>query len=74
MTSFGYTLSSEEWGPRDLVEAARRAEEVGFDFCSISDHFHPWSRSGSRSSASGCGAWVEPKRPESAVLAASSRG
>ena len=42
MASYGYTLSSEEWGPRDLVAAARRAEEVGFDFCSISDHFHPW--------------------------------
>ena len=42
MTSFGYTLSSEEWGPRDLVAAARRAEDAGFDFCSISDHFHPW--------------------------------
>src|SRR5688500_17722427 len=42
MTSYGYTLSSEEWGPRDLVQAARRAEEAGFEFCSISDHFHPW--------------------------------
>ncbi len=42
MTSYGYTLSSEEWGPRDLVASARRAEEAGFDFCSISDHFHPW--------------------------------
>lgn len=42
MTSFGYTLSSEEHGPRDLVSNAARAEELGFDFCSISDHFHPW--------------------------------
>jgi G6PDH family F420-dependent oxidoreductase len=42
MTSFGYTLSSEEHGPRDLVRNARRAEEVGFDFVSISDHYHPW--------------------------------
>jgi coenzyme F420-dependent glucose-6-phosphate dehydrogenase len=42
MTSFGYTLSSEEHPPRDLVNHARRAEEVGFDFVSISDHFHPW--------------------------------
>ncbi len=42
MTSFGYTLSSEEFGPRTLVDNARRAEEVGFDFLSISDHFHPW--------------------------------
>jgi G6PDH family F420-dependent oxidoreductase len=42
MTEFGYTLSSEEHGPRDLVRQAVRAEEVGFDFCSISDHYHPW--------------------------------
>ncbi len=42
MTSWGYTLSSEEHGPQDLVANARRAEEVGFDFVSISDHFHPW--------------------------------
>jgi len=40
--SFGYTLSSEEHDPRSLVRAAARAEEVGFEFCSISDHFHPW--------------------------------
>ena len=42
MAAIGYTLSSEEFGPRELVGFARRAEEVGFDFLSISDHFHPW--------------------------------
>jgi G6PDH family F420-dependent oxidoreductase len=42
MTSYGYTLSSEEHPPRDLVTNAVRAEELGFDFVSISDHFHPW--------------------------------
>jgi coenzyme F420-dependent glucose-6-phosphate dehydrogenase len=42
MVSYGYTLSSEEHGPRALVANAARAEEVGFDFASISDHFHPW--------------------------------
>ena len=42
MTSFGYTLSSEEHGPQTLVTNARRAEELGFDFVSISDHYHPW--------------------------------
>jgi G6PDH family F420-dependent oxidoreductase len=38
----GLTLSSEEHGPRRLVELAGAAEEHGFDFVSISDHFHPW--------------------------------
>ncbi len=42
MVSFGYTLSSEERGPAELVAGAREAEERGFDFVSISDHFHPW--------------------------------
>ena len=42
MTSFGYTLSSEEHPPRALVANARRAEAAGFDFASISDHYHPW--------------------------------
>lgn len=40
--AFGYTLSSEEHGPRDLVANAVAAEEAGFDFLSISDHYHPW--------------------------------
>ncbi len=42
MVSYGYTLSSEEHTPTDLVRNARRAEEEGFEFVSISDHFHPW--------------------------------
>jgi G6PDH family F420-dependent oxidoreductase len=42
MVSYGYTLSSEEHSPGDLVAHARRAEEAGFDFLSISDHYHPW--------------------------------
>jgi G6PDH family F420-dependent oxidoreductase len=42
MTSFGLTLSSEEHPPRRLVEVGELAERHGFDFVSISDHFHPW--------------------------------
>ena len=42
MTQFGYWLSSEEHAPRDLVANAERAEELGFSFAMISDHFHPW--------------------------------
>jgi len=38
----GYALSSEEHGPLDLVAQAQRAEESGFAFALISDHFHPW--------------------------------
>ncbi len=42
MTKFGFTLSSEEHDPSTLVDQARMAEDHGFDFVSISDHFHPW--------------------------------
>src|SRR5439155_22450024 len=43
MVELGFTLSSEEWGPTDLVRFARLAEEAGFTFALISDHFHPWT-------------------------------
>jgi coenzyme F420-dependent glucose-6-phosphate dehydrogenase len=39
----GYTLSSEEHTPNDLVRNAQAAEEAGFEFITISDHFHPWT-------------------------------
>jgi coenzyme F420-dependent glucose-6-phosphate dehydrogenase len=39
---FGLTLSCEEHGPRRLVDIAELAERSGFEFVSISDHYHPW--------------------------------
>ena len=42
MVEIGYKLSSEEHRPNDLVRYARLAEETGFTFAMISDHFHPW--------------------------------
>src|SRR3954451_9752109 len=42
MMSWGYTLSSEEHPPEALVRFAQRAEAVGFDFLTVSDHYHPW--------------------------------
>lgn len=45
MVKFGYKLMTEEHPPLALVENARRAEAAGFDFVSISDHFHPWLES-----------------------------
>ncbi|HET8651320.1 MAG TPA: TIGR03557 family F420-dependent LLM class oxidoreductase [Gaiellaceae bacterium] len=43
MTEFGLALSSEEHPPNDLVALAKRAEDTGFEFAMISDHFHPWT-------------------------------
>ncbi|MCV7288738.1 LLM class F420-dependent oxidoreductase [Mycolicibacterium wolinskyi] len=42
MTRFGYTLMTEQSGPKDLVRYAVSAEQVGFDFEVCSDHFSPW--------------------------------
>jgi G6PDH family F420-dependent oxidoreductase len=42
MTRFGYTLMTEQSGPKDLVQYAVSAEEHGFDFEVCSDHFSPW--------------------------------
>jgi G6PDH family F420-dependent oxidoreductase len=39
----GYFLSSEEWGPHELVEQAKQAQEAGFEGLWISDHYHPWN-------------------------------
>jgi coenzyme F420-dependent glucose-6-phosphate dehydrogenase len=43
MIEIGYSLSSEEHAPRELVRNAIAAEEAGFSFALISDHFHPWT-------------------------------
>jgi coenzyme F420-dependent glucose-6-phosphate dehydrogenase len=40
--SLGYKLSSEEQSPADLVRQAQIAEDTGFEFALISDHYHPW--------------------------------
>src|SRR5438874_1921006 len=42
MVTLGYKLSSEEFAPNDLVRFGRMAEDNGFEFALISDHFHPW--------------------------------
>jgi G6PDH family F420-dependent oxidoreductase len=39
---FGYTLMTEQSGPRELVRYAAAAEQAGFDFEVISDHYFPW--------------------------------
>lgn len=43
MANVGYSLSCEEHRPNDLIRYAKMAEEAGFEFALISDHFHPWT-------------------------------
>ncbi|RPI78401.1 MAG: TIGR03557 family F420-dependent LLM class oxidoreductase [Chloroflexi bacterium] len=45
MAKIGYALSSEEHPPLDLVRYGKIAEESGFNFIMVSDHFHPWLES-----------------------------
>ena len=42
----GYKASAEQFAPRELVEYAVRAEEVGLDSAVVSDHFLPWRHEG----------------------------
>ncbi|PWU49112.1 LLM class F420-dependent oxidoreductase [Micromonospora globispora] len=38
----GYKLASEAFGPQEIIRQAVRAEQAGFDFVEMSDHYHPW--------------------------------
>jgi G6PDH family F420-dependent oxidoreductase len=42
MAHFGYTMMCEQAAPDQLVRDVARAEQAGFDFSVISDHFQPW--------------------------------
>ncbi len=42
----GYKASAEQFGPRQLLDYAVQAEELGLDSVSISDHFQPWQHDG----------------------------
>ncbi|MEU6737518.1 TIGR03557 family F420-dependent LLM class oxidoreductase [Streptomyces physcomitrii] len=42
MVDIGYTMMTEQAGPRDLVAHLVRAEQAGFDFSVTSDHYSPW--------------------------------
>jgi coenzyme F420-dependent glucose-6-phosphate dehydrogenase len=42
---WGYTCSSEEFEASDLARLAVQAEDAGFEFVTVSDHFHPWTDS-----------------------------
>jgi coenzyme F420-dependent glucose-6-phosphate dehydrogenase len=42
MLTLGYKASSEQFGPRELLDFAVEAERQGFDSIFVSDHFQPW--------------------------------
>ncbi len=49
MLTLGYKASSEQFGPRELLDFSVLAEEVGFDSVVVSDHFQPWRHHGGHS-------------------------
>jgi coenzyme F420-dependent glucose-6-phosphate dehydrogenase len=42
---YGYKVSAEQFGPRELLTYSRHAEDVGLGTIAISDHFQPWRHS-----------------------------
>jgi coenzyme F420-dependent glucose-6-phosphate dehydrogenase len=42
----GYKASSEQFGPRELLEYAVAAEEHGLDSVTVADHYQPWRHEG----------------------------
>jgi G6PDH family F420-dependent oxidoreductase len=38
----GFKLIAEAYSPQEMVRQAGEAEQAGFDFVEISDHYHPW--------------------------------
>jgi coenzyme F420-dependent glucose-6-phosphate dehydrogenase len=48
---FGYKASSEQFGPRELLDYAVLAEEMGFDSVFLSDHMQPWMHDGGHAPA-----------------------
>jgi coenzyme F420-dependent glucose-6-phosphate dehydrogenase len=46
MLKFGYKASAEQFEPRELLEYAVLAEDLGFDSVAVSDHFQPWRHDG----------------------------
>jgi G6PDH family F420-dependent oxidoreductase len=67
MVQIGYTMMTEQAGPRELVDHVVRAEQVGFDFSVISDHYFPWLDAQGHASYAwsvlGAAAWATSRIP-----------
>ena len=48
---FGYKASAEQFGPRELIDYGRLAEELGLETVAVSDHFQPWRHHGGHTPA-----------------------
>ena len=48
---YGYKASAEQFAPRELIDYARLAEELGLETIAVSDHFQPWRHHGGHTPA-----------------------
>jgi G6PDH family F420-dependent oxidoreductase len=67
VVEWGYTMMGEQSGPRAMVEDLVAAEEAGFDFSVVSDHYFPWLDEMGHSpytwSVLGAAAWATERIP-----------
>lgn len=54
MVEIGYKLFTGSHGAPELVKNARLAEDAGFSFLNISDHYHPWISTHGRAGFAWC--------------------
>jgi coenzyme F420-dependent glucose-6-phosphate dehydrogenase len=67
----GYKASAEQFGPVELLEFSRRAEQVGLEVVAISDHFQPWRHHGGHGPAALTWLGAAAVQTERAVLGTS---
>ena len=48
---YGYKASAEQFGPRELIDYSRLAEDLGLETIAVSDHFQPWRHKGGHTPA-----------------------
>jgi coenzyme F420-dependent glucose-6-phosphate dehydrogenase len=48
---YGYKASAEQFGPRELIDYSKLAEELGLETIAVSDHFQPWRHKGGHTPA-----------------------
>jgi coenzyme F420-dependent glucose-6-phosphate dehydrogenase len=68
---YGYKVSAEQFGPRELLGYAALAEELGLETIAISDHFQPWRHTGGHAPNALTWLGAAGERTESALLGTS---
>jgi coenzyme F420-dependent glucose-6-phosphate dehydrogenase len=67
----GYKASAEQFGPVELLEYSRQAEQAGLEMVGVSDHFQPWRHHGGHAPAAIAWLGAAGQRTERATLGTS---